>query len=104
MAEYSQEEYENKKAIINDNYQFLDQPIEHYRDKNIDKYKIPDNHFSMNTYEFRVIADLEYPKDFGIIAASDKYKKIVYLYFYDFDLDYIEDMFHFVEEEFNYTW
>ena len=96
---------------MDDDYAFLKKEVKSKFDET--KYYITENEFLINSYKFRVIDDtqssnIEYPKSFGIIGTSDDKNSIAYLYFYDFDLDYIgkEDkdfsMANFVKEYFKY--
>ncbi|MCD7946828.1 MAG: hypothetical protein LUG13_00830 [Oscillospiraceae bacterium] len=64
-------------------------------------------YFSIHSYDFRIIetGDAGTPKEFGMIAVSKEKRKIVYLYFYDFDLDRITPpMSTFITRHFNYLW
>ncbi|MDU4752714.1 MAG: hypothetical protein E6X86_17035 [Clostridium butyricum] len=111
IVSYDDDTYENEKSKLDDDYVFLKQEVKSKFDET--KYYITENEFSINSYKFRVIDDtqssnIEYPKSFGIIGTSDEKNSIAYLYFYDFDLDYIgkEDkdssMANFVKEYFKY--
>ncbi|WP_321993506.1 hypothetical protein [Clostridium butyricum] len=109
IVSYDDDTYENEKSKLDDDYVFLKQEVKSKFDET--KYYITENEFSINSYKFRVIDDtqssnIEYPKSFGIIGTSDEKNSVAYLYFYDFDLDYIgkEDkdssMANFVKEYF----
>jgi len=93
---------------------YLDSPIE---EEERGYYLIPEHEFSINTFDFKVLASeetneesrFEYPKYFGMIGVSDEKKSIAYLYFCDVDLDYISEepqgaMREFVETYFKYNW
>lgn len=53
-------------------------------------------------------SNIKFPKSFGMIGTSEEKKSIAYLYFYDFDLDYIgeknerDPMANFVKKYFEY--
>lgn len=110
VVEYDEETYEKEKEKLTEKYKFLDQKVVSEFDE--DKYYIPEYEFQINSYDFKVVEESDnykakYPKSFGIIGTSDEKKSIAYLYFYDFDLDYIgEDnespMVDFVKEYFKY--
>ena len=111
IVNYDNDTYENEKNKLDDDYVFLKKEVKSKFDET--KYYITENEFSINSYKFRVIDDtqssnIEYPKSVGLIGTSDEKNSIAYLYFYDFDLDYIgkEDkdssMANFVKENFKY--
>ncbi|OPJ65821.1 hypothetical protein [Clostridium chromiireducens] len=107
---YDEETYENEKKKLTEKYKFLNQKFVSNFDES--KYYIPEYEFSMNSYNFKVVDQngdykAEYPKSFCIIGTSDEKKSVAYLYFYDFDLDYIEEygdnpMANFVQKYFKY--
>lgn len=110
IVNYDDDTYENEKHKLDEDYIFLNEKVKSKFDET--KYYIPQNEFSINSYNFRVIDDtqssnIEFPKSFGIIGTSDDKKSIAYLYFYDFDLDYIGEekdssMADFVNKYFKY--
>ena len=79
-------------------------------------YLIPAHEFYIKSFHFRIpelredVADACYPKSFGMIATSDEKHTIVYLYFYDPEMDYISEkaggteMEGFVRRCFSYWW
>lgn len=110
VVSYDEETYKKEKEKLAEKYKFLDHKVVSDFDKN--KYYIPEYQFSINNYDFQV-ADgndnyqAEYPKSFGMIGISDNKKSIAYLYFYDYDLDYIQSdnenpMSDFVKKYFKY--
>lgn len=110
VVNYDEETYEREKEKLTEKYKFLDQTVVSDFDKN--KYYIPEYEFSINNYDFKVVDGndnykAKYPKSFGMIGISDEKKSIAYLYFYDYDLDYIENdnespMVDFVKKYFKY--
>lgn len=110
VAEHDEETYENEKEKLTKIYSFLKRKVVSDADER--KYYIPEYEFSINSYDFKIVDENnnyngEYPKSFGMIGTSDKKKSIAYLYFYDTDLDYIENdnekpMANFVKEYFEY--
>lgn len=112
IVSYDDDTFESEKEKLGEQYTFLDKKISSYADKS--KYFIPEYEFSVQSYTFRVIdkegiSNTEFPKYFGMIGVSEEKKSIAYLYFYDEDLDYIEDeneknpMANFVKEYFKYN-
>jgi len=90
VVEFDDETYKSEKEKLANNYKFLNEKIYSHDDL----YFIPEYEFSMKSYDFKVVdgndkSKAEYPKSFGMIGTSDEKKSIAYLYFYDYDLDYI---------------
>lgn len=96
----SEEEYVKKKEEINNSKVFLTSPSPYYN--TLGGHTIPQAEFEVHDYDFRVLLNdtADYPKYFGMIAISDEEHKIVYFAFDCQDLDYIDDMVDFVEENF----
>lgn len=110
-VKYDKDTYKREKELLFENYPFLNRKIKFGFDDN--KYCIPENEFSINSFKFKVIDkssndNTQFPKSFGIIGTSDKKNSIAYLYFYDFDIDYIYNkdeksaMANFVKKYFKY--
>ena len=110
VVNYDEETYEKEKEKLTERYKFLNHKVVSDFDKS--KYYIPEYEFSINNYDFKVAEGNDnyeaiYPKSFGIIGISDEKNSIAYLYFYDYDLDYIQKdkdspMADFVKENFKY--
>ncbi len=110
VVKYDEETYEKEKEKLTEKYEFLDHKVVSDFDKS--KYYIPEYEFSINNYDFKVADskdnyEADYPKSFGMIGISDEEKSIAYLYFYDGDLDYIQNdenshMADFVNKNFKY--
>lgn len=111
IVNYDDKTYESEKDKLVEKYNFLNQKVPFNADK--DKYIIPEYEFSVNSYNFRVVAGnekskAEFPKSFCMIGTSKEKKSIAYLYFYDEDLDYIGEknekspMANFVKDYFDY--
>ena len=63
---------------------------------------IPTMEFAVGTYQFRVVTTedpYDYPKFFGMIGVSEQEQTVLYLWYSDQDLDFIEDMAQFVTKE-----
>lgn len=105
---YDRDTYRAEKEKLDEIYSFLDHTVP--MKNHPDDFLMPEYEFSINSYEFRVVDRkgteyTYYPHSFGIIATSDKYCGIAYMYFYDFDLDYISgSMADFVRKYFPYKW
>ena len=99
VLKYDLESYIQKLSDINKYYRFLEEPV-------LGKAGVlfPGEEFEINDYTFRVIADLFYPGDFGMIANSDEQQTIAYLYFYNFNLDEVESMTDFVHRYYSFRW
>lgn len=110
VVNYDEQTYEKEKEKLTKKYKFLDHKVVSDFDKT--KYYIPEYEFSINNYDFKVVDksdtyEARYPKSFGMIGVSAEKKSIAYLYFYDYDLDYIRKdkdspMANFVKENFKY--
>jgi hypothetical protein len=110
VVDYDEETYKKEKERLTKKYKFLNEKV--VLDPREGKYCIPEYEFSINSYDFKVVDgndnyNAKYPKSFGMIGTSDEKKSIAYLYFYDYDLDYIENdnespMADFVKEYFKY--
>lgn len=110
VVEYDDETYKSEKEKLSTKYTYLSEKIP-FDDEGL--YIIPEYEFSINSYKFKVVKEsdkdnTDYPKSFGMIGTSDEKKSIAYLYFYDFDLDYIgnkdekSSMANFVKKYFKY--
>lgn len=106
---YSAEEYDKKLEELQQEYVFLEEPVQYSQER----FLLPQNKFELDGYTFQVVKQKEgweavYPKDFMMIGFSDEKKSLVYLYFYDENLDYIsseeepKSMEEFVQEYFDF--
>ncbi len=110
VVEYDEDTYKKEKENLKDKHIFLKEKIP-FDDI---EYIIPEYEFSINSYNFKVEENKYenshgYPKTFSMVGTSDEKNSIAYLYFQDFDLDYIgskdEDnpMANFVKQHFKYN-
>ena len=87
---YTQENYELQKARLDVAYTFQ-------REKTKDDFEPM---VEIDGYQFRMLSskeyDLYYPKNIILIGYSDDANKIVYLEFFDIDLDYITSLKDFI--------
>lgn len=94
VARYEPTEYASQIQAIQANYAFMNEPQgygEHFCEPAAD----------MGGYHFRMIdaPEVDYPQLLGFIATNDATKEIVYMSFCDYDLDWIEDLTDFLNED-----
>lgn len=87
---YDQTQYDKEKEEILSKYTFLEAPVM----RSSDTYTLPITEFKYKGYSFKVVPDEEYIdysacKSFMLVGFNDELKRIVYMYYYDFDIDYI---------------
>jgi hypothetical protein len=115
VVAYDDTVYQMERSRINELNYLEKAKYKIYADSDEIYYLLPEPEFQINSFNFRVLAEsqdnnFEYPKYIGIIATSDEKKSIAYLYFDDFDLDYISksntegEMIKFVKKYFKYKW
>lgn len=103
VCEYGSDEYENQKAIIEQKCVFEDK-IDERNDAYIQYVCYP--YAEIDGFLFRRLADKEdddtyesYPKEVHIVATNDDTHEILYIDYYDFDLDYISSFDSFIMED-----
>ena len=101
VCEYGEAEYLAQKAAIEEKYVFETRIDE--RNDSYDQY-VCYPYAEIDGFLFRRLADEEgaemyssYPKEVHIVGTNDETREIVYLDFYDFDLDYISDFTRFIK-------
>ena len=87
---YEDAQYQAYKAKVLTDYAFLQEPVK----RSQDTYELPVTEFSYKNYHIKIVPDEEYVdfcacKSFLMIGFNDDDSRIVYLYYYDFDIDYI---------------
>ena len=96
ICEYDQEEYEAQKKQLDSTYVFQTETITDH-DSNCEPMA------QIGDYQFRMLStqnyELYYPKQVVLIGYSDNAREIVYLEFYDIDLDYIPSLKDFIIDE-----
>ena len=99
ICEYTEAEYLQQKALLTEKYVF-----EYETDEYDGNVCYP--YAEINGFYFRRLADVEgadmyesYPKEVHIVGTNDETCEIVYLDFYDFELDYIPDLTEFISED-----
>ncbi len=99
--ELTDEAFEKRKEELMNSYGFLSEPV---WDDYTERYVVSEVSFDLNGYSFLVMGDsstgYDPPKLFGMLAFSAEESKIKYFAFYNQDLDIIDDMTEFVEDEF----
>ncbi|MBQ8057684.1 MAG: hypothetical protein IJ275_05050 [Ruminococcus sp.] len=95
ICQYSEDEYLLQKELLDENYVFQKEPL----------IAMPDEPkcepvIEVDGYTFRALSvdgySLIYPKEVIFIATNDKKNEILYMYFCDIELDYIESMEEFI--------
>jgi len=99
ICTYSEEEYAKEKARIEESYVFEDEPCigygGHYCESSAE----------IDGYTFRLLEtdgqykEIDFPKMLIIIGTNDETCEIVYTAFSDFNLDYIESLEDFINED-----
>lgn len=97
---YDQDQYNTEKEKILSEYIFLDAPVM----RSADTYELPVTELEYKGYSFKIVPDEEYIdycacKSFMMIGFNDETSEIVYMYYYDFDIDYIGEVGDNPEEE-----
>lgn len=93
ICSYNQEDYAIQKAKLDTTYIFQAEKTEDNFDPMVE----------IDGYQFRMLSskeyDLYYPKKMILVGCSDDTNEIVYLEFYDIDLDYITSLKDFIMDE-----
>lgn len=98
ISRYTPEDYEAKKAALEEYYVFQTDPIS-------ESGHICAPFITLDGYHFRLLSledykdALDFPKDLILIGYSDDSQEIVYLTFHDIDLDYIDDLGTFITDD-----
>lgn len=98
ICKYSEAEYEDQKALLEGKYIFQSEPMRGY------KYSC-EPAVQIDGYYFRTLSisdygqEIYFPKRLVFIATNDEAQEIVYMAFYDDDLDYIESLTDFINED-----
>lgn len=94
ICRYTPEDYAAQKAAIDSRYTFRTDPYT-YREF------VCEPQAELDGYRFRMINSPEviYPRRLGFIATNDETCEIVWMSFTDDEMDYIEDLASFIEED-----
>ncbi|MBQ9993541.1 MAG: hypothetical protein IJP17_02400 [Clostridia bacterium] len=96
ICKYDEDAYESQKALLDESYVFQSNSM------NARGYACEPT-AEINGYLFRALSideyELNYPKNIVLIATNDDENEIVYMNFCDDDLDYIEVLDEFINDE-----
>ena len=91
-ASYGEEDYQTQKEYFQNKYNF-ETTLPRFAEETVAK----EPNFSLDGFEFSVLDfekySLDYPKKMVFVGFCDRTKEIVFVYFLDTDLDYIEGSF-----------
>ena len=95
FLDYTEESYQTEKNKVLSNYSFIDSP----KKDNSGYWQFPVDSFTYKNYFFKIAPKYPYwttsddycCKSFTMLGLNDEKKSIAYLYFYDFDIDYLAE-------------
>ena len=88
FLDYDENDYDSEKETILNSYTFLDSP----KKDSTGYWQFPVSSFGYSGYSFKIVPKDEYScKSFTMIGFDEENNSIAYLYFHDFDIDYLED-------------
>lgn len=92
FVQYDSETYEAQKAQALASYTFLEEPVMY----GTEFYTLPLTEFAYRGYLMKVVPDEYYLrscacKSFMLLGLNDEACSIAYLYYYDFDIDFIAE-------------
>lgn len=93
LVKYDPQTYEAQKSRVLDAYDFLEEPVM----RSSDTYELPVTEFDYNGYSMKIVPDADYLefcacKSFMMLGLNDDECTIAYLYYYDYDIDYIAEI------------
>lgn len=91
ICAYDEDTYSQQKALLEEKYVFQTDAVKGEATAEVDGYYF--RMLSKNEYE------MNYPKEVVLIATNDETNEIVYMSFYDDDLDYIDSLDEFILED-----
>ena len=99
ICQYNETDYKSQKELIENKYIFQTEPMNSY------EYACEPT-ASIDGYIFKSLSiddangyDINYPKDVLLIATNDETQEIVYLSAYDDDIDYIDSLVDFINND-----
>ncbi len=96
ICEYDEATYSQQKAELEKKYVFQSDSI-------IDDENNCKPFAKIDGYSFRMLSteeyDMDYPKEVVLVATNDEKNEIVYMCFYDNDLDYIDSLDEFIIDD-----
>lgn len=91
ICKYDEDTYSRQKALLEEKYVFQTDAVKGEPTTEIDGYYF--RMLSKNEYE------MNYPKEVVLFATNDETNEIVYMSFYDYDLDSIDSLDEFILED-----
>ncbi len=98
ICRYNEADYANTKVQIDESYIFQQTPIQYAENICQPSAEINDYTFRMLDNSHTPYQISSYPQFIGLIGTNDRTREIVYMYFYDPDLDYIDSLPDFINE------
>ena len=99
MCQYDDAQYQSQKAAMEKTYVFQKDAIDRYGVKCEPTAQIDGYTFRMVSVEGEYGEELRYPNRMILIAANDETRELVYIAFYDADLDYIDSLSEFIMDD-----
>ena len=103
IGQYDQADYAQEKALLSSRYQFQQDSMRVSYEPEYETEPI----FEADGFIFRFLSmegeyELDYPKCLMLIGTNDATGEIAYLYFCDYDLDYITSIRELLDEDFGW--
>lgn len=92
ICQYDEAEYLQQKALLEERFVFRTQPVSTPKYTQQPEVSVGSYHFRLLDKSEAPLQRLSFPKDMFFIATNDAACEIVYLSYYDPDIDYIVDM------------
>ena len=96
ICQYNDEDYINQKKYIEETYVFQTEPMTAF------EHSCPAE-LEIDGYYFKVLSieeyDMFYPKELTFIATNDETNEIVYMSYFDDDLDYLDSLEGFINTD-----
>ena len=86
IVEYDDNTYEVQKLALQEKYTYCTEQSQGFADGKMTEHK-----YIMDAFEIHAVEGGRYPAEMLFIGYSDSRKEIAIIYFYDQDLDYIDD-------------
>lgn len=94
IAEYDENTYAVQRAELEQKYTYCTEQSQGISDGDMTEFA-----YTMDEFEIRAVEGGHYPKEMLFIGFSDTKQEVAIIYFYDQDLDYIDDpLGKFIEE------
>lgn len=104
ISTYSEDEYNRQKSELDRNFVFQESAMSAHAYVQQPRHQINGYDFRALSFTEKKYSDLYYPKRMVWIGTNDETNEIVYLHYYDDDLDYIDSMDHFFMNEFGWKY